>query len=432
MQLRHLAAFLGLALPLAAGCRSDEALNVPDLSNNSSLLQRYVSMGNSITAGFQSAGINDSTQLQSYAVLFAAQAKAPFFEPLLNKPGCPAPFDINSTNPPHRLGGGGGTDCALREPAPLPYVSNVAVPGVTSFGIESNTSPFGGTNALTQFILGGRTQVKAMMDAHPTFVSVWVGNNDILGSLTSSTNPGNPALVTPEPAFEANYGPILDSIQKTGAKAVLIDVEDVASIPYGTSGATYFCLYTGACPGIPKATFPPNFSVSNNCAPGPAKGDSVLVPWTVGVPKIAAAAAGAPVGPATTVDCSLDNEVVLPAEYANLRNAVQGFNTYIQAQAQRRGWAYVDVNTPLQQTKAQDVTQPAPGALPRIASFPCLPGAPCGLGGAVNQTVNVLFGTYFTLDGVHPSAAAHQVITNLVIAAVNQTYGTTIPPLAGP
>jgi len=409
MQLRHLAAFLGLVLPLA-GCRSDEALNAPDLSNNGGLLQRYVSMGNSITAGFQSAGINDSTQLQSYAVLFAAQAKAPFFEPLLNKPGCPAPFDTNLTPlGPHRLGGGNSTSCAPlpRNTTPLPYVSNVAVPGVTSFGIEDNTSPFGGTNALTQFILGGRTQVKAMMDAHPTFVSVWIGNNDVLGSLTSSTNPGNPALVTPEPAFEANYGPILDSIQKVGAKAVLIAVGDVSLIPYASSGATYFCLKNPPACGLPiPSPFPSQFTVLANCAPSPvAKGDSVLVPWVVGVPKLAAAQAGAP----TTLDCSVDNEVVLPAEYANLRNAVQGFNTYIKAQAQQRGWAYVDIDE-LAVYKADPT---------KIASFPTLPTGP--------SQPNVLFGSYFSLDGVHPSAAFHRIFTDSIISAVNKTYGTTIP-----
>jgi len=425
MKRRHLAALVfGLALPLATGCRSDEALNPPDLSNNSGLLERYVSMGNSITAGFQSAGINDSTQLQSYAVLFAQQAGAPFFVPLLNKPGCPAPFTINSTSPPTRLGGAGSSDCALRNAAPLPYVSNVAVPNVTSFGVADNFSPAGGTNQLTQFILGGRTQVKAMMDAQPTFVSVWIGNTDVLGSLTNSSNPGNPALVTPEQLFEVNYGRILDSIAKVGAKAVLISVADVASIPFATAGAVYWCLKTGLCPGVPAGGFPPGFSVDLNCAPNAAvpssNGDAVLVPWTVGVPKIAAAAAGA----STTLDCSLDNEVVLPAEFANLRNAVDGYNTFISDQAEQRGWAYVDVNAPLVAAKAEP---PTAGQPPKITTFPCLPGGPCG--GTTNATPNVLFGSYFSLDGVHPSAAAHRVIADLVIDAVNQTYGTTIPAL---
>lgn len=410
MKLRHLAGFLGLALPLLTGCRSDEALHAPDLSNTSGLFQRYVSMGNSITAGFQSGGINDSTQLQSYAVLIATQAKAPFFEPLLGKPGCPPPFDINSTNPPHRLGGGNGTDCALREAAPLPYVSNVAVPGVTSFGIESNTSPFGGTNPLTQLILGGRTQVKAMMDAHPTFVSVWIGDNDVLGSLTNGTNPGDPALVTPEAAFEANYGPILDSIQKVGAKAVLMGVADVGLTPYASSGATYWCIKNQpACGFTTPAPLPAAFQVALNCAPKAAvptsNGDSVLVPWVVGVPKIAAAQAMVP----TTLDCSVDNEVVLPAEYKTLKTAVQGYNTYISAQAQARGWAYVDINE-LEAYRADPT---------KIASFPQLPTGP--------SQPNVLFGTFFSLDGVHPSAAFHRVFADSIISAINRTYATTIP-----
>ena len=425
MKLRHLAAaVLGLALPLLSGCRADEALNSPNLSNNGGLLERYVSMGNSITAGFQSAGINDSTQMQSYGVLFAQQAGAPFFVPLLNKPGCPPPFTINTTNPPTRLGGGSATDCSLREGTALPYVSNVAVPGVTSFGIESNSSPFGGTNALTQFILGGRTQVQAMLAAQPTFVSVWVGNNDMLGALTNGTNPGDPTLITPVPAFEANYGPILDSIERIGAKAVLLGVVDVASIPFASTGALYWCLKTGGCPPVPAAGFPAQFSVNANCAPKAvfptSNGDSVLVPWTVGVSKLFAAQAG----PAT-LDCSVDNEVVLPAEFKAMREAVAGYNAFISSQAQARGWAFVDITAALLAAKAET---PTPGQQPKIAVFPCLPGGPCG--GTVNATPNVVFGQYFSLDGVHPSAAAHRVITNLVIDAVNENYGTTIPTLA--
>jgi len=40
------------------------------------MFQRYVAMGNSITAGFQSGGINDSTQRRSYAVLVAVSCAA--------------------------------------------------------------------------------------------------------------------------------------------------------------------------------------------------------------------------------------------------------------------------------------------------------------------------------------------------------------------
>ena len=85
MKLRLFAASLML-LQALAGCGEDESLNAPDLSNNGGLLQRYVAMGNSITAGLQSAGINDSTQQRSYAALFAAAAGTPFFVPSLGRP----------------------------------------------------------------------------------------------------------------------------------------------------------------------------------------------------------------------------------------------------------------------------------------------------------------------------------------------------------
>jgi lysophospholipase L1-like esterase len=36
-------------------------------------------------------------------------------------------------------------------------------------------------------------------------------------------------------------------------------------------------------------------------------------------------------------------------------------------------------------------------------------------------------GTYFTLDGVHPSGLSHQAIANLMIDSVNAKYGTSVP-----
>src|SRR5215510_6162964 len=108
---------IALALPMLAGCYSNEQLDPPDLSNNDGLFTRFVSIGTSISAGFQSAGINDSTQAQSFQVLVAQQAGASFSIPALNTPGCPAPFTNNVTQA--RVGGASGTACALRT-TPIP------------------------------------------------------------------------------------------------------------------------------------------------------------------------------------------------------------------------------------------------------------------------------------------------------------------------
>ncbi|HEX5003674.1 MAG TPA: SGNH/GDSL hydrolase family protein [Gemmatimonadales bacterium] len=412
MQRIRVAAALLLALPLLAGCYENDPLNAPNLSSSNGLMERYVSMGNSITAGYQSGGINDSTQRRSYAVLFASRAGAPFFIPSLQGRGCAPPLTNNVTGA--RVGGGTANTCDLRADERLFYVSNVAVPGATSLSPITNMGAGANSNALTTFILGGRTQIQAMQDADPTFLTVWIGNNDVLGSLTFGADPGNPALITPQDTFVARYDEILDSIEATGnPPTVLFSVADVTVIPYTSRGATYWCLKTGLCPGVPAAPFPPNFTVDVSCAPNAAvptsNGQSILVPWPVGIPKIAAAAQGAPAGiPQTTLNC-LTDPVVSPTELTALQAAVAGYNGYISNAATARGMAYVDVNAALGPLVAS-------GAIP---PFPDITGALTG--------GSVTFGPYFSLDGVHPSTLAHQLIADSLVSKVNSYFGTNIP-----
>ncbi|MEP7327134.1 MAG: SGNH/GDSL hydrolase family protein [Gemmatimonadota bacterium] len=417
MKPRYLAASLALALAILAGCHSDDSLNPPaspPVPSGGAIFQRYVALGNSITAGVQSAGINDSTQARSYALLVAEAMGTSFIYPRLNMPGCPPPFLNNVTQTRVNLPGLPPPDdmtCYLRQSNVTP--NNVAVPFARATEVLTNFAVPSRANALTTMFLGGRNQVKAMRDQNPTFVSLWIGNNDALAALTNLVNPGNPDSVTDVAVFQSQYTAILDSIAATGAQAVLLTVADISVIPYASRGSVYWCLRTGLCPGIPQQ-LPSALTVSNNCAPNAAipgsKGDSILVPWPIGVPKIAAAAAGQP----TTLDCSVDTDVITPSEYAGLRNAVLGFNTFIQTQAATRGYAFVDVNPPLLQKVGTG----------EIPPFPDLSQALSG--------GNIGFGPLFSLDGVHPSTVAHRLVADSVASAINQKYGTTLPvPVCG-
>jgi lysophospholipase L1-like esterase len=417
MQLRTVAAGLALALPLLTGaCAESDRLVTPNTAPENAIFARYVAMGNSITAGFQSAGINDSTQRRSYAAMIGRASGFPYRYASLQGRGCPPPFTNNVTQ--ERVGGGTPLTCDLRAPDHHPWLTNVAVPGATSFSPVDNLSPGANSNALTTFILGGRTQVQAMQDAQPTLVSVWIGNNDVLGALTSTANPGNPALVTPQLAFEANYGGMLDAIEATGAEAALISVGNVAAIPYASRAAIYYCLtYDDPVCAAPLPEDPdPNFAglaglgvwtVTASCSPA-AAGLGTLVPWPVILTKLGAATN--PGGPVPqTLDCDVDTEVVTPAENAGMQAAVAGYNAYIAAEATARGMAYLDVN-PTLLAKVADGTIPAlPDLLPALAGQP------------------VTFGPLFSLDGVHPSTEAHGLVADLLAALINQTYGTTIP-----
>src|SRR5947208_14792281 len=86
----------GISLVLAAaGCHEDDLISPPiPPYTGGAMFQRYVSMGNSITAGFQSAGIDSVTQLQSYAALVASAMGSSYYYAGLTWQGC-APLFTN-------------------------------------------------------------------------------------------------------------------------------------------------------------------------------------------------------------------------------------------------------------------------------------------------------------------------------------------------
>ncbi len=413
MTIRRMSLAAGLVLA-AAGCSNEHVfpLAVPQYAGGA-MFQRYVAMGNSITAGFQSGGINDSTQQQSYVGLVAGKMGSPFYYPSLTKPGCPPPIDtvFTATGVPHRLGGGTGATCLFRAPDIPPFLTNVAVPGAEALDLVKN-GPGAGTNsnALTLLMLGGRTQIQAMMAAHPTFVSVWAGNNDVLGAATSSANAGDSTLITPVATLQATYSEIVDSVGASGASAILIGVANVTAIPFFSSGATYFALKNKLVPGAD--TFPTAFTVSSNCAPiasgiPGARGDSVLVPFPYGGALLAAASP--PNNQPRNLDCAdTVAAVVVPAELRKLLTAVAAYNAFIAGQATAKNWAYLDPNPTLDSLRLNP-TQVAP--FPNFKA--ACSGAPFGLG--------------FTCDGVHPSASTHLIIARHVVQAINAKYGSAIP-----
>jgi hypothetical protein len=395
-------AALGLLLGLAA-CNNDELFPNAALKPVNPLFTRYVSMGNSITAGFQSGGIVDSTQVQAYPVLLAHSMHTPFFSPLLNRPGCTPPIVSVFSNPRTYLDGAPAGACALRktQSVPPPYINDVAVPGAYAYSILDNLAPAAHSNPLTTFFLGGMTQMQMLRKVDPTFVTAWIGNNDVLGAATNGTNAGDSTLVTDTSTFKAEYTALLDSMTSGGhvQGAALIGVANVTLVPFFSKGSTYFAIKAGLVPG---AAFPPTFIVGANCAPNGlgGNGDSTLVPFTFGLPLVAAAAAGA----TDTLKCT-EPQTVQPAELRFMVRAVNSYNTFIQSQATTRGYAYLDPNTLFASVAAS------------IPAFPTTSGA---------AAVTAPFGTYFSRDGVHPTALAHKLVADSLASKINAKYGTNL------
>ncbi len=428
------AAILGLLLA-AAACENDQVNRPAQFVAVDPLFERYVSMGNSITAGFQSGGINDSTQRQSYAVLLAQAMHSPVFVPSMQKPGCPNPIDSvfvidtvtgsPTRGKPHRINNTYRDDlCYLRalSATPSAYISNVAVPGAKVRDAYANIGAGSSANPLTQFILGGQTQVQAMRRAQPTFLSVWIGNNDVLGAATRADSAGDTLRITPIATFNARYDSLADSIATVNPTGVvLLGVANVTLVPYFSRGSTYWAIKNGLVPG---AAFPPLFTVDNNCAPSAtlipgARGDTTLVPFVYGIPLLQAARAGAP----RTLSCAdTIAPIVVPSELRALVGAVTAYNTKISGVATARGWTYLDPNAKLA-ALAADTAQVRP--------FPILPtklpGGPAVPGDSAAATRP--FGRAFSRDGVHPSASTHRRIADTLRVLINTDYGTQIPPI---
>ncbi len=397
------AAAAGLLLMVAA-CHNDELFRPAAITPVDPKFDRYVSMGNSITAGFQSGGINDSTQLQSYAVLLAKQMHTPFLAPLMARPGCPPPFTNIFTQT--RLA---PIACALRkqQPTSLPYVNNVAVPGAEVMDAISNLDTASNANALTTFFLGGLTQTQMMERAHPTFVTVWLGNNDVLGAATNAANAGDSTKITSPALFQSRYTGVTDSLIAAGVEgAVLIGVVKVTAAPYFSQGQTYFAIKNGAVPGV---AFPPTFQVGLSCAPRAlgGQGDSVLVPFPFGLALLGAAAAGAQ----DTLFCT-EPQTIQPAELAKLGASVTAYNTFIKSQASARGWAYLDPNQTLDSLRAIPT---------QIAPFPNFGAPPAFTACSASP-----FGLALSCDGIHPSAVIHKLLANKLIEAINTEYSTSL------
>lgn len=378
------------------GC-DDESLFVPRTADP--LFRQYAAIGNSITAGFQSGGINDSTQLESYAVLLARsvglEVGSEFIVPLLSAPGCPPPLvDVFSGT---RVAGGASDDCALRADVP-PKIHNVAVPGAAVLDILSNISAASSANPLTTLILGGRTQIEAVNQVEPTFVSVWIGNNDVLGAALS----GDTTEITSTDLFANLYGQVADQVDglESLRGAVLIGIPDVTLIPHLSPGVTYWQAAQTA------GAFPPEFSVNDNCGPALAGGvgESTLVPFGYGFGQlIAQAEAGTP----TELDCVNDAPVLTDAEIAAVRSAVESFNAVIRGTADDHGWPFMDPNPLLEAALANG----------QIPAFPNTTGA---------DAVDRPFGDLFSRDGFHPSGEAHELIAAELARVIDEAYGTDI------
>jgi hypothetical protein len=399
-------ALAAVALTIAAlACTKDsvDVLSPPAAINP--IFQRYVALGNSITAGYQSGGIDDSTQRESYARLVAQQMHTGYVYPSLVNPGCPPPLANFLT----RIRTSGDTIsnfCKLRDPSTTVRIqNNVAVPGATSFDPTASTTT--ASNILTQLFLGGETQVQRALDAQPTFISAWIGNNDVLDAATKGvavkTTGLNTAGITDTTTFRANYKKMVDQLKtQPGVKGILIGVVNVTAIPALfpaeslLTNPTFKAVFDAATGGTN--------TVLANCA-----GSHALISYGIigfirngTFPHVISCQKNVPAAPVG------DYFVLDTTEQRIFTTDIAKYNSYIANKADSAGFAYLDPNPLLYALRTT-------GAIPTLPDF---------------TSATAPFGTYISLDGAHPTGKTHCLAANAIIDAINLKYTTTLAHVA--
>ena len=381
---------------------------------------RYVSIGTSVSMGVQSDGVYYATQQHAWPALLAHQAfGGRFTEPLVAGPGCYSPL-IAPIQFTRRLSGAAypgivasDQTCALFGAITLP-TNNVAIDGATTYAalhVTPDTVAAAPANVesdqrkrLYKAVLAPKlSQVTSMMAQKPTLVSVELGANEVLRTVTGGILVPAQAYRQPDGTFtyypfalwQPQYDAIVDSVAKTGAKALLVSVPLIPSL-------------VGVYPGddfYQQAAAFQQFGIIVNAD---CQGNTNLiyafqkVLVALGSPK--------PYNFSCTNNPAAADQILTQADTAFVDDLIRQMNTHISAQASSHDWAYLDLNSAL-------------GGFVSVKSH-------FSLSSFLGCTRP--FGQYISLDGIHPSADGQQEIANAAADALNTRYSFEIPKVPVP
>jgi lysophospholipase L1-like esterase len=223
-------------------------------------LTRYVALGDSTSAGFTHGGLQDCYQLNSWPAVLARQAGVQDFElPLVSTPGLPQLLHlvhleiVQGTPVPVIVPIGLEPGTPYNITLPRPY-NALGVPGATLYdmlfttGDALNLLMGNFDNAMHDLILrfpqapgpGGvlmpTPAIAQAIGLDPTFVTVWIGFNDIFPAILAAT-PIEGVTMTPVEIFGLLFPQALGAlVAQTSADVVVFTVLDAAdTIPLVTS-----------------------------------------------------------------------------------------------------------------------------------------------------------------------------------------------------
>ncbi|SFC83389.1 GDSL-like Lipase/Acylhydrolase [Flexibacter flexilis DSM 6793] len=455
---------LSLAAAVAmAAVACEPKLDAPTPSKGDADFSHYVALGNSLTAGYADGALYKSGQVAGYANMIATQMKAAgggeFKIPYIKDENGIGSFSTTYPYGMPRLALAAKADCkgvTSLSPSPVGYpynatqfseylslngqtgpFNNLGVPGAKSYHL--GVSGYGNAAGIAvgtanpfyaRFATSSTSSViQDALAQSPTFFTLWIGNNDILGYATSggqgNANPGmNPATygsndITPTAVVKASIEGYVQAL-KASAKApkgVLAGVPDVLSTPYFNTVKWNGLALTDA-----------NTVAALNTAYASLISAGIVTKFVVGNNPFIIADVSSPAGfrsiksteylilttPSDSIKCKgWGSQKPIPASYvldatevSNVSTTITSYNDAIKGLATTYGLAYVDAYTLVKNIAVKGYT--ADG---------------------VTTTTTFASGGAFSLDGVHLTPRGNAIIANAFIEAINAKYGSTLSPV---
>ncbi len=413
----------------------------------------YVAVGNSLTAGYADGALYKSGQEVGWANILAQQLKTVGMEGEFKIPYMPDDMGVGISGgvPVTKRVLGYSTDClgntslspVLANPNADPSellagliksvadqgpFNNIGVPGIKvghllypGYGL---LNPYYGRFAENPF---SDVLIDEADKVNPTFFSLWVGNNDVLGYSTSG---GTGDTITNPVLFDLAYKAVISHLTTKAKQGVVANIPDVTSIPFFTT-VPYNAITLDAdqVEALKQAYAPYNQVMEGAglpCRINWSKGKNPMVIWDKDMPlpdafaqfkfrQIKEGELVTMVIPQDSLKCAKwgtvkpvpDRYVLTETEISKVRQATTAYNNTIQSMADQYNLAYVDMAAYMTKLSTEGI-----------------------VADGVTFTGTYITGNSFSTDGVHLSPQGNALIANLFIKAINEKYGAKIPEVA--
>ena len=401
-------------------------------SHGSADFSKFISIGDSQTAGFANNGLYNISIMASFPSVMALQMKAlgggGFDQPLFNSgqengSGYLQFGGYSSTGSP--ITTPVTTDLAIRGVVTIPGYGNPTMytkytGNNNNFGIigiklaDLNNAQLGNTNGYFERLLAGSspnnttTYYNYLSTQSYTFFSCWIGNNDALAFATAG---GASDSLTSKNNFNYLYSTLINKLTANKQKGVVATIPDVTAIPYfntvtvdsiskviRAANPSFQGLYINALTGVDLTTGYASRVATND--------DLFILTFDASqIGKSVSTTAGSlPYG--LTPLTPIDNKYVLDKnEVALVRSYVTGYNNSITTIAQSKGLAVFDAYSFLNSLKQGIVVN------------------------GIKLNAAFITGGVFSLDGVHLTPRGYALLANQFDAAINTKYGSALLPV---